>query len=89
MQTVIMHQAKTHLSRPVDGAVKGAPFFTAKAGKPLVKVIAIEDKKASGKRKLGVLAGKYKVPDDIKAFARGRASGPHGATRPWQSMETG
>ena len=41
MQTVNIHEAKTHLSRLVDAAVKGEPFVIAKAGKPLVKVTAL------------------------------------------------
>ncbi|MDD4880285.1 MAG: type II toxin-antitoxin system prevent-host-death family antitoxin, partial [Gallionellaceae bacterium] len=41
MQTVNIHEAKTHLSRLVDQAAKGEPFLIAKAGKPLVKVIAL------------------------------------------------
>lgn len=40
MRTVNIHEAKTHLSRLVDQAVKGEPFVIAKAGKPLVKVVA-------------------------------------------------
>jgi PIN domain nuclease of toxin-antitoxin system len=39
MRTVNIHEAKTHLSRLVEQAAKGASFVIAKAGKPLVKVI--------------------------------------------------
>ncbi len=41
MKTVNMHEAKTHLSRLVDLARKGEPFIIAKAGRPVVKVMAI------------------------------------------------
>lgn len=41
MKTVNIHEAKTHLSRLIDAAVKGEAFVIAKAGKPLVKVTAI------------------------------------------------
>ena len=41
MNTVNIHEAKTHLSKLVDQAVKGEPFIIAKAGKPLVKVVAL------------------------------------------------
>lgn len=41
MEIVNIHEAKTHLSRLVDQAVKGEPFIIAKAGKPLVKVTAL------------------------------------------------
>ncbi|MEI7997816.1 MAG: type II toxin-antitoxin system prevent-host-death family antitoxin, partial [Methylococcaceae bacterium] len=39
MQTVNIHEAKTHLSRLIEQAVKGERFIIAKAGKPLLKVI--------------------------------------------------
>ena len=38
MQTINIHEAKTHLSRLVEQAAKGESFIIAKAGKPLVKV---------------------------------------------------
>ena len=41
MKTINIHEAKTHLSRLIDQAVKGDPFVIAKAGKPLVKVMAL------------------------------------------------
>ena len=40
METVNIHEAKTHLSRLVEKAAKGEPFIIAKAGKPMVKVAA-------------------------------------------------
>ena len=42
MEIVNMHEAKTHLSRLVEKAAKGEPFIIAKAGKPMVKVVAVE-----------------------------------------------
>ena len=42
MRTVNIHEAKTNLSRLVEQAAKGEPFIIAKAGKPLVKVVAVE-----------------------------------------------
>ncbi|MBW2129948.1 MAG: type II toxin-antitoxin system prevent-host-death family antitoxin [Deltaproteobacteria bacterium] len=38
METINIHEAKTHLSRLVDEAARGKAFVIAKAGKPLVKV---------------------------------------------------
>jgi prevent-host-death family protein len=63
MLTVNIHEAKTHLSRLIEAAVKGEPFIIAKSGKPLVKVTAIEA--APPVRRLGFLAGEFKVPDDF------------------------
>ena len=42
MKTVGVHEAKTHLSRLIDQAVKGEPFVIAKGGTPMVKVMAID-----------------------------------------------
>ena len=65
MKTINIHQAKTHLSRLVDEASHGEPFIIAKAGKPVVKVIAL-DAPASGQvRRLGFMAGQISVPDDF------------------------
>lgn len=66
MATIVnMHDAKTHLSRLVDQAAKGHEFIIAKAGKPIVRVVPIHP--VDGRRTLGGLAGKYTLPDDIKA----------------------
>jgi len=65
LKTVNMHDAKTHLSRLVDQAVEGNSFIIAKAGKPMVRVTG-RDAPVSGQvRRLGFLAGQFKVPDDF------------------------
>jgi len=63
MSTVNIHEAKTHLSKLVDQAVKGKPFVIAKAGKPLVKVTALDAPTAP--QRLGFLSGEIAVPDDF------------------------
>jgi prevent-host-death family protein len=65
MLTVNIHEAKTHLSRLVERAAKGEPFVIAKAGKPLVKVMALETPTARQVRRLGFMAGQIDVPDDF------------------------
>lgn len=62
--TVNIHEAKTHLSRLIDQTVKGEEFIIAKAGKPLVRMVAINP--ANGQRVLGGLAGRYALPGNIK-----------------------
>ena len=47
----------------VDQAARGEPFIIAKAGKPLVKVTALDAPAAP--RRLGFLAGEIAVPDDF------------------------
>lgn len=65
MRTVNMHEAKTHLSRLVDRAAKGEPFIIAKAGKPLVKVVPLDEPPARAKQRFGFLRGQISVPDDF------------------------
>jgi prevent-host-death family protein len=65
MQTINIHEAKTHLSRLVEQAAKGEPFVIAKAGKPLVKVTPLDAPAADQVRRLGFLAGRFVVPDDF------------------------
>lgn len=80
MKTVNMHEAKTHLSKLVEGVVKGEPFVIARAGKPLVKVVLVDQPTP---RRTGFLKGQVDVPDDfdtmgedeILALFEGRASG--------------
>jgi prevent-host-death family protein len=68
MQTVNIHEAKTNLSRLIAKAVNGEPFIIAKAGKPMVKVIAIDAPEPKKMRRIGFLKGQFKVPDDIKTM---------------------
>ncbi|GAA0712655.1 type II toxin-antitoxin system prevent-host-death family antitoxin [Dokdonella soli] len=65
METVNIHEAKTQLSRLVDKAAKGESFVIAKAGKPLVKVTALEAPTGGQIRRLGFMAGQIVVPDDF------------------------
>lgn len=61
--TVNIHDAKTHLSKLVDRAAKGEPFIIAKAGKPLVKVVPLDQPR--GQKRLGFMSGQFVVPDDF------------------------
>ena len=65
MQTVNIHNAKTNLSRLVDRAAKGEPFIIAKAGKPLVKVVPIDQPTSAQARRVGFMTGQFSVPDDF------------------------
>lgn len=65
MQIVNIHDAKTHLSRLVDEAAKGESFIIAKAGKPLVKVIALDSPTGTQVRRIGFMEGQFDVPDDF------------------------
>jgi prevent-host-death family protein len=65
MQTVNIHEAKTHLSRLIEQAAKGESFVIAKAGRPLVKVAPLDAPAAGQVRRLGFMAGRIVVPDDF------------------------
>lgn len=65
MQTFNIHDAKTHLSRLVEQAAKGESFVIAKAGKPMVKVIALNSPEPSQAKRFGFMAGQISVPDDF------------------------
>ncbi|MGB3425741.1 MAG: type II toxin-antitoxin system prevent-host-death family antitoxin [Castellaniella sp.] len=64
MNAINIHEAKTHLSRLVEQAAQGEPFIIAKAGKPLVKVVAL-DTPVRPIQRLGFLSGRLSVPDDF------------------------
>ena len=65
MQTYNIHDAKSHLSRLVDRAAKGESFVIANAGKPMVKVVAIDASAPARVKRFGFLAGQIRVPDDF------------------------
>jgi antitoxin (DNA-binding transcriptional repressor) of toxin-antitoxin stability system len=63
MLTVNIHEAKTHLSKLVERAASGETVVIARAGKPLVRVSALNA--PAEPRRLGFLAGEIDVPDDF------------------------
>ena len=65
--TVNVHDAKTNLSRLIDQAAKGESFIIAKAGKPMVKVVPLDQ--PATVRRLGFMSGQFVVPDDFDRMA--------------------
>ncbi|WP_117195352.1 type II toxin-antitoxin system Phd/YefM family antitoxin [Rhizobium terrae] len=68
MKTVNIHEAKTHLSRLVEEAAKGEGFVIAKAGKPMVKVVPLNEaaeETPKKKRRIGFLDGQFFIPEDL------------------------
>jgi prevent-host-death family protein len=72
MDTINIHEAKTHLSRLVDRAAKGEGFIIAKAGKPLVKVMPLDAPSGAQVRRLGFMEGQLQVPEDFDTMAADR-----------------
>ena len=68
MQTYNIHEAKTHLSRLIDKAAKGESFVIAKAGKPMVRVTALNTPEPSQVKRFGFMAGQIKVPHDFNTM---------------------
>jgi prevent-host-death family protein len=63
MSRVNIHEAKTHLSRLVDEAVRGGEVIIARGNKPLVKLVPIAE--ARPPRRLGTAAGKVWMSEDF------------------------
>ncbi|WP_426229878.1 type II toxin-antitoxin system Phd/YefM family antitoxin [Pararhizobium sp. DWP3-4] len=64
METVTIHEAKTHLSRLMEKVSKGESFIIAKAGKPIGKLVPLDEAEMP-KRRIGFMAGEITVPDDF------------------------
>jgi prevent-host-death family protein len=56
-----MHEAKTHLSRLVERAAAGEEVVIAKAGRPVARLVALEDR---SQRTPGFWKEKIAVADD-------------------------
>jgi prevent-host-death family protein len=65
METITIHKAKTELSRLIEKACRGEEIVIARGKKPVVRLVAIEDKR--GQRKPGAWKGKISYTPD--AFA--------------------
>jgi len=78
MKTVNIHEAKTQLSKLVEAASKGEGFVIAKAGKPVVKVIALSAPTGAQVRRLGFMTGQISVPDDFDQMGKDEIEGMFG-----------
>jgi prevent-host-death family protein len=65
MRTINMHAAKTQLSRLVEAAAAGEEIIIARSGKPMARLGPLAGPRQ--KRRLGILAGKLRVPEDFDA----------------------
>lgn len=63
MKPVNIHQAKTELSKLVERAEAGEEVIIARAGRPAAKLVPLT--RIRGRRRLGLLDGKFKIPDDF------------------------
>ena len=67
MSSVNMLEAKTHLSRLVDAIEQGTQkeIVIARNGRPVARLVPVE--KSVPERRIGVAAGRFRVPDDSEA----------------------
>ncbi len=68
MRTYNIHDAKTQLSRLVELAARGEAFVIAKAGRPMVKVVALDAPKPGEMKRFGFMAGEIKSPADFNTM---------------------
>ena len=64
MDTINIHEAKTHLSRLVEEVAAGGEVVIAKNGVPRARLVPLERVR---KLRFGVLKGKIRYPDDFDA----------------------
>ena len=72
MNIVNIDYAKTNLSQLIDQAVRGEPFIIAKAGKPMVRVEAIQA--STDKMRVGFMVGEIMVPADCDVMGSPRVA---------------
>jgi prevent-host-death family protein len=78
MQTINIHEAKTHFSKLIEAVAQGQKIVIAKAGKPAAMLVPVQAQ--TPVRKLGTMKGKIHVaadfdsplPDDLQAAFEGR-----------------
>lgn len=59
---VNIYEAKTRLSQLVEEAAAGRDVVIARAGRPVARLTRLA---GNGKRRLGLLDGRFKIPDDF------------------------
>lgn len=80
MKIVNMHEAKTKLSRLIEAAVHGEPFVIARAGKPAVKVMQVDQAAPAGFLKHSNRG--FRRPRSGRCRSSVRSTGPISASIP-------
>ncbi|MBY5923855.1 MULTISPECIES: type II toxin-antitoxin system Phd/YefM family antitoxin [unclassified Halomonas] len=79
MRSFDIHEASTQLVQLVARAQQGEGFIIAKAGKPMVRVTAIDSPGPGQQRRLGFLEGQFSVPEDFDLMAEREIADMFGA----------
>ncbi|KPF62421.1 prevent-host-death protein [Bosea sp. AAP35] len=69
MDTVNIHDSKTHLSRLLEKVARGESFIIAEAGKPMAKVVPLDASEKQSHRRIGFMVGEFTTPDDFDSMA--------------------
>ena len=70
METVNIHEAKTHLSRLLAHVSEGETVVICRAGKPIATLVKHEVEAAPVRRRLGFLRGAIRVPEDFDTMGQ-------------------
>lgn len=65
METVNIHEAKTHLSRLVERAASGEEIIIARSGRPVARLVPLAS--TARRRTFGRMRGKIMIADDFNA----------------------
>jgi prevent-host-death family protein len=65
LETVNIHEAKTHFSRLVERAEHGEEIIIARSGRPVARLVPLED--VEKPRVFGRMRGKIRIADDFDA----------------------
>lgn len=65
MQTINIHEAKTHLSKLLENVMHGEEIIIAKAGKPIARLGPFMS--TTPNKRFGLLKNKIKISDDFDA----------------------
>lgn len=65
METVNIHEAKTHLSRLIEDVASGKEVVIARAGKPVARLVPYLPTRPT--RRPGSMKGRLVAPDDFDA----------------------
>jgi prevent-host-death family protein len=65
VKQVNIHEAKTHLSRLVDEAAAGQEIVIARSGRPVARLVAINEDAPKPRRVFGQMKGKIWIADDF------------------------
>ena len=63
MDPINIHSAKTQLSKLIEAAERGEEIIIARAGKPVAKLVALENQRPP--RKAGSMKGLFEVPESF------------------------